>query len=103
MKHLKIFEEFGGGKKPRDPRTVMEAATWDKAKELKMVVLADHQMEDDPVYFVVGEKGDEYQVVIDEKMDLWFNNPHKATAQEKEYYYSEWDKKTAFVEYKIEE
>lgn len=102
MKHLKLYEAFGKGN-VRDPREQMEPATWEKAKDLKMVILAGDVHEDEPVYFVVKEDGDKYQVVIDEKMDLWFNNPHKASKAEMEEYYTEWDKKDAFVEYKLPE
>lgn len=103
MKHIKLYEAFGKEGNVRDPREQMEPASWEKAKKLKMVVLAGDLHEDEPVYFVIKEEGDMYQVVIDEKMDIWFNNPHKASKMEMEEYYTEWDKKSAFVEYKLEE
>lgn len=87
--------------KIQDPSTVMEPASWEKAKKLKMVVFAEGSSSiDNPVYFVIDEDENNYKVVIDEKMDLWYNNPHKATKAEMEEYYTEWIPKKEMVEYK---
>jgi hypothetical protein len=68
-----------------------------------MVVFAEGSSNiDNPVYFVMDEdeNEDNYKVVIDEKMDLWYNNPHKATKAEMDEYYTEWIPKKEMVEYK---
>ena len=112
MKHLKLYEQFLNDEKPvvvtesntgtiQDPKTVMEPASWEKAKKLKMVVFAEGStIIENPVYFVIDEDADNYKVVIDEKMDIWYNNPHKASDIEKEEYYTEWIPKKEMVEYK---